>query len=75
MHTAGYLAAAIGIAHNRDPELGVADSDVGRTDHAENAGGMIDEVLDQRLWIGCFPWKFMSGEAAFCRLVAFVGQG
>ena len=43
--------------------------------HAENAGGMIDEVLDQRLWIGCFPWKFMSGEAAFCRLVAFVGQG
>ena len=39
--------------------------------HVENAGGMIDEVLDQRLWIGCFPWKFNMGEAAFCRLVAF----
>jgi kynurenine formamidase len=34
---------------------------------------MIDEVLDQRLWIGCFPWKFKGGEAAFCRLVAFAG--
>jgi len=40
--------------------------------HVENAGGMIDEVLDMRLWIGCFPWKFNMGEAAFCRLVAFV---
>jgi arylformamidase len=40
--------------------------------HVENAGGMIDEVLDMRLWIGCFPFKFNMGEAAFCRLVAFV---
>ena len=42
--------------------------------HVENAGGMIDEVLDQRVWIGCFPWKFNGGEAAFCRLVAFVDK-
>ena len=33
-----------------------------------------DEVLNQRVWIGCFPWKFNGGEAAFCRLVAFVGK-
>ena len=42
--------------------------------HVENAGGMIDEVLDQRIWVGCFPWKFAGGEAAFCRLVAFVEE-
>jgi arylformamidase len=40
--------------------------------HAENVGGQIDDVLDQRLWIGCFPWRFAGGEAAFCRVVAFV---
>jgi hypothetical protein len=22
--------------------------------------------------VGCFPWRFMGGEAAFCRFVAFV---
>nr|WP_231577928.1 cyclase family protein [Thermorudis peleae] len=40
--------------------------------HVENAGGQIDEVLDQRVLVGCFPWRFKGGEAAFCRLVAFV---
>lgn len=40
--------------------------------HAENVGGAIDEVLDQRVWIGCYPWRFKGGEAAFCRIVAYV---
>ena len=39
--------------------------------HIENAGGQIDRVLDQRVTVGCFPWRFMGGEAAFCRFVAF----
>jgi len=40
--------------------------------HIENAGGEIDRVLDQRVTVGCFPWRFMRGEAAFCRFVAFL---
>ncbi|MCB9556525.1 MAG: cyclase family protein [Deltaproteobacteria bacterium] len=41
--------------------------------HMENLGGEIDkpELQNQRLTIGCFPWKFKGGEAAFCRTVAF----
>ncbi len=42
--------------------------------HAENVGGEIDQVLDQRLWIGCYPWRFKGGEAAFCRIVAYVEE-
>ena len=42
--------------------------------HAENVGGRIDEVLDQRLWVGCFPFRFQGGEAAFSRFVAFVEE-
>lgn len=42
--------------------------------HAENVGGRIDEVLDQRLWVGCFPFRFKGGEAAFSRFVAFVEE-
>ena len=40
--------------------------------HIENAGGEIDRILDQRVTVGCFPWRFMGGEAAFCRFVAFI---
>jgi arylformamidase len=40
--------------------------------HIENLGGAIDEVLDQRIQFGCFPWRFQGGEAAFCRAVAFL---
>jgi kynurenine formamidase len=40
--------------------------------HVENLGGEIDLVLDQRVWVGCFPFRFKGGEAAFCRFVAFV---
>ena len=42
--------------------------------HAENVGGQIDEVLDQRVWLGCFPFRFKGGEAAFARVVAFVEE-
>jgi arylformamidase len=45
--------------------------------HIENLGGEIDapELQNQRLVIGCFPWKFKGGEAAFARTVAFTGLG
>ena len=40
--------------------------------HVENVGGDVDRVLNQRLWVGCFPFRFKGGEAAFSRFVAFV---
>jgi kynurenine formamidase len=40
--------------------------------HIENLGGDIDQVLDQRVQFGCFPWRFQGGEAAFCRAVVFL---
>lgn len=40
--------------------------------HVENLGGQIDEILDQRVWVGCFPFRFAGGEAAWCRVVAFL---
>ena len=40
--------------------------------HVENAGGDIERVLNQRCLIGCFPWRFVGGEASLCRLVAFL---
>jgi arylformamidase len=40
--------------------------------HIENLGGRIDEVLDRRITLGCFPWRFQGAEAAMCRAVAFV---
>ncbi len=42
--------------------------------YVENAGGEIDQVLDRRVMVGCFPWRFKGGEAAFCRLVAFIPE-
>ena len=44
--------------------------------HIENMGGEIaaPELQNQRLTIGCFPWKFKGGEAAVARTVAFVGE-
>ena len=32
------------------------------------------EILNRQLVIGCFPWKFQGGEAAFARVVAFDGE-
>ena len=40
--------------------------------HIENLGGQIDEVLDQKILFGCFPWRFQGGEAALCRAVAMI---
>jgi kynurenine formamidase len=42
--------------------------------HIENLGGEIDRVLDQKITLGCFPWRFQGGEAAMCRAVAFLGD-
>jgi len=44
--------------------------------HIENLGGDISPPAPQnrRLIIGCFPWKFQGGEAAFARMVAFDGE-
>jgi kynurenine formamidase len=42
--------------------------------HIENLGGDIanPELQNKRLVVGCFPWKFKGGEAAFARTVAFL---
>lgn len=40
--------------------------------HVENLGGEIAHVLNRRCLIGCFPWRFVGGEASPCRVVAFV---
>jgi arylformamidase len=42
--------------------------------HIENMGGDIanPELQNKRLVVGCFPWKFKGGEAAFARAVAFL---
>ncbi len=44
--------------------------------HVENLGGMIGapELQNRRLTLGCFPWLFKGGEAAFCRAVAFTEE-
>ena len=39
--------------------------------HAENVVGQIDEGLVKRVGLGCFPFRFKGGEAAFARIVAF----
>lgn len=39
--------------------------------HVENIGGEIDQILNRRLTIGCFPWKLVEGESAVARVVAF----
>jgi len=43
--------------------------------HAECFGGMIDLVLNRRLQVGFFPWRFVDGEASIGRAVAFVEDG
>lgn len=41
--------------------------------HVENLGGEIGNpaLLNRRITLGCFPWLFKGGEAAFARAVAF----
>jgi kynurenine formamidase len=40
--------------------------------HAENLGGEIDKVSNQRVWIGCFPLRGIEMESAMCRIVALL---
>jgi arylformamidase len=40
--------------------------------HAECVGGDIDLLLNRRVQIGCFPWRFVDGESCISRIVAFV---
>jgi kynurenine formamidase len=42
--------------------------------HVENIGGDIAKLLNQRITIGVFPWRFRGGEAAMCRVVAFLND-
>ena len=32
----------------------------------------MDLLLNQRVTVGCFPWRFVDGEASIARVVAFV---
>ncbi|WP_343425915.1 hypothetical protein [Candidatus Amarolinea dominans] len=40
--------------------------------HAECLGGDIDLLLNQRVDVGCFPWRFVDGESCIARIVAYV---
>ncbi|NPV56441.1 MAG: cyclase family protein [Anaerolineae bacterium] len=40
--------------------------------HAECFGGDIDLLLNRRVKVGFFPWRFVDGEASIGRAVAFV---
>jgi hypothetical protein len=40
--------------------------------HMECVGGDIDLLVNRRIMVGCFPWRFVDGEASIARLVAMV---
>ena len=40
--------------------------------HAECVGGEIDLLINRRVQIGFFPWRFVDGESSIGRCVAFV---
>jgi len=40
--------------------------------HAECLGGEIDLLLNRRVQVGFFPWRFVGGESCIGRAVAFV---
>jgi len=40
--------------------------------HAECLGGDIDLLMNRRVTLGFFPWRFVDGEASIGRCVAFV---
>jgi len=40
--------------------------------HAECIGGELDLLLNQRVKIGFFPWRFVDGESSIGRCVAFL---
>jgi hypothetical protein len=40
--------------------------------HAECLGGEIDLLLNRRVTVGMFPWRFVDGESCISRCVAIV---
>ena len=40
--------------------------------HAECFGGDLDLILNRRIQVGFFPWRFVGGESSIGRAVAFV---
>jgi arylformamidase len=40
--------------------------------HAESLGGEIDLLLNRRVTVGMFPWRFVDGESSISRCVAIV---
>lgn len=40
--------------------------------HAENIGGDIDKIKNQRAWIGCYPLRGIELESSMCRILAFL---
>jgi hypothetical protein len=40
--------------------------------HAECFGGELDLLLNRRVKVGFFPWRFVDGESCIGRAVAFV---
>jgi kynurenine formamidase len=42
--------------------------------HAECLGGDIDLLLNRRVTVGFFPWRFVDGEASIGRCVAMVSD-
>jgi arylformamidase len=40
--------------------------------HAECLGGDIDLILNRRVTIGMFPWRFVDGESSIARCVAML---
>ncbi len=43
--------------------------------HAENVGGDIEQVLNQRCVIGAFPWRYDGLEACPCRIICMFDVG
>lgn len=40
--------------------------------HAECIGGAIDLLINKRVQVGMFPWRFVDGESSIARCVAFL---
>jgi hypothetical protein len=40
--------------------------------HAECIGGQIDLLVNRRVQVGFFPWRFVDGESSIGRCVAIV---
>ena len=40
--------------------------------HVECLAGDLDLLLNRRVQVGCFPWRFVDGESSIARCVAFV---